>query len=140
MFTRDEIDYIREITIWDIIVNSSDVSPDYIQKEVFFWNEGDPCPQPVQLNATSMEPCKYLTGYDYFEVSFKTVLICHIAGNFKKSSRLSRICLFMKIFRISLRQCNHKILISGQRISIPLRLHLLGSRTATLRLCWLLCR
>lgn len=53
--------------MWDIIVNSSDVSPDSIQKEVFFWSEGDPCPQPMQLNATSMEPCKYLTGYDYFE-------------------------------------------------------------------------
>lgn len=43
--------------------------PDYIQREVFFWNEGDPCPQAFQLNATHMEPCKYLTGYDYFEVS-----------------------------------------------------------------------
>ncbi|XP_065202273.1 dual oxidase [Planococcus citri] len=69
VFTKEEIDDIRTITMWDIIVNSSDTSPDSIQKEVFFWTEGDPCPQPMQLNATSMEPCKYLTGYDYFEGS-----------------------------------------------------------------------
>ncbi|CAG0924596.1 unnamed protein product [Notodromas monacha] len=31
--------------------------------------EGDPCPQPAQLNTSMMEPCKYLGGYDYFHGS-----------------------------------------------------------------------
>lgn len=55
--------------MWDIIVNSTDIDPDEIQKDVFHWSEGDPCPQPEQLNATLLEPCNYLEGYDYFSGS-----------------------------------------------------------------------
>ena len=54
--------------MWDIIVNSSDIPPDSLQRNVFVWNAGDPCPQPVQLNVTHLESCKYLKGFDYFAV------------------------------------------------------------------------
>ncbi|XP_063910993.1 dual oxidase isoform X1 [Zophobas morio] len=67
IFTKEEIEIIRKITLWDVIVNSTDIQPHYIQKNVFFWMKGDPCPQPMQLNASLMEPCKILNGYDYFE-------------------------------------------------------------------------
>ncbi|XP_018323659.1 dual oxidase isoform X2 [Agrilus planipennis] len=67
IFTREEISQIKEIKLWDIIVNSTDILPTDIQENVFFWNNGDPCPQPEQLNASSLEPCKMLSGYDYFE-------------------------------------------------------------------------
>lgn len=50
-----------------MIVNSTDIKSGYIQKDVFRWAEGDPCAQPVQLNTSLLEPCKYLKGYDYFE-------------------------------------------------------------------------
>lgn len=60
---------MRKITLWDIVVNSTDIKPDEIQKNLFFWTDGDPCPQPYQLNSTLLEPCIYLQGYDYFEGS-----------------------------------------------------------------------
>uniref|UniRef100_A0A1B6CWK3 NAD(P)H oxidase (H2O2-forming) n=1 Tax=Clastoptera arizonana TaxID=38151 RepID=A0A1B6CWK3_9HEMI len=69
IFTEDEIEEIRQVTMWDVIVNATDVKPDFIQKEVFFYAEGDPCPQPFQLNTSQLEPCSYLKGYDYFEGS-----------------------------------------------------------------------
>lgn len=59
---------LRQITMWDILVNATDVKPGELQNDVFFFAEGDPCPQPAQLNTSQLEPCSYLQGYDYFEV------------------------------------------------------------------------
>ncbi|CAG9818789.1 unnamed protein product [Phaedon cochleariae] len=67
LFSKQEIEEIRKITMWDIIVNSTNIDPKAIQKNVFFWVKGDPCPQPMQLNISIMEPCKTISGYDYFE-------------------------------------------------------------------------
>lgn len=69
IFTEEEVAEIKKVRLWDIIVNSTDVEPGDLQVDVFQFKEGDPCPQPVQLNTTLLEPCKYLKGYDYFEVS-----------------------------------------------------------------------
>lgn len=71
MFSDDELEWIRSVTLWDVIVNSTDVKPDTIQREVFFWNDGDPCPQPGQVEPSTLEPCSYLKGFDYFEVTIK---------------------------------------------------------------------
>lgn len=68
IFSKQEIEEIRNIKLWDVIVNSTKIDPNAIQKHVFYWIEGDPCPQPTQLNVSLMEPCKILGGYDYFEV------------------------------------------------------------------------
>lgn len=70
IFSQKEIEEIRAITLADVIIKSTTISPDEIQRNVFFWKDGDPCPQPMQLNSTVLDPCKYLTGFDYFEVSF----------------------------------------------------------------------
>lgn len=59
-----------------MIVNSTNIDPDVIQRNVFFWVEGDPCPQPMQLNISIMEPCKVIGGYDYFEVRYIRVYNC----------------------------------------------------------------
>ncbi|XP_030768152.1 dual oxidase [Sitophilus oryzae] len=67
IFTQSEIKELRKITMWDVIVNSTNVAPSAIQKNVFFWKDGDPCPQPMQLNVSAMEPCKMMIGHDYFE-------------------------------------------------------------------------
>ncbi|XP_049777239.1 dual oxidase [Schistocerca cancellata] len=69
IFSEEEIAEIRRVRLYDVIVNSTDVGPDDIQRNVFFWTASDPCPQPVQLNASLLEPCKYLKGHDYFEGS-----------------------------------------------------------------------
>lgn len=75
MFTEDEIEEIRKVTMWDIIVNSTDIQPHEIQRDVFTFAEGDPCPQPAQLNTSQLEPCSYLKGYDYFEVYLIVLLL-----------------------------------------------------------------
>jgi len=70
MFGKDEIEEIRRISLADVILNSTSITPQEIQSKVFFWIPGNPCPQPMQLNSTVLDPCKYLTGFDYFEVSY----------------------------------------------------------------------
>lgn len=66
IFTKEEIVELRKITLWDIIVNSTSIHADEIQKDVFMFRENDPCPQPFQLNASALEPCNNLGNYDYF--------------------------------------------------------------------------
>jgi hypothetical protein len=73
IFTDEEIEEIRQVRLYDVIVNSTDIKHSELQKHVFFWVKGDPCPQPVQLNISLLEPCKYLQGYDYFEVKRYTL-------------------------------------------------------------------
>lgn len=70
IFTRSEIEEIRRVTLWDVIINATGISANSIQRNVFVWEGGDPCPQPYQLNSTMLEPCVPLQRYDYFEVIF----------------------------------------------------------------------
>lgn len=76
IFSKDEISEIKKITLWDVIINSTSIEPNAIQRNVFFWVKGDPCPQPMQLNISLMEPCKILSGYDYFEVILLFISVC----------------------------------------------------------------
>ncbi|XP_014272610.1 dual oxidase [Halyomorpha halys] len=69
IFTKSEIEELRKIRLYDVIVNGTDIEPDELQENVFFWTEGDPCPQPLQLNTSILEPCSFLREYDYFEGS-----------------------------------------------------------------------
>lgn len=81
IFTQSEIDDIRKIRLWDLIVNSTDIRPGDIQRDVFVWKSGDPCQQPMQLNASELEPCSYLKDYDYFsgsELAF--IFVCLLLG------------------------------------------------------------
>lgn len=66
IFSAEDIEELRKITMWDIIVNSTSISEDAIQRDVFVWREGDPCAQPGQLNTSALESCNNLGGYDYF--------------------------------------------------------------------------
>ncbi|XP_053211640.1 dual oxidase-like isoform X2 [Panonychus citri] len=69
IFSTDEIEEIRKIRFWDILVNATGIPPPAIQKDVFRFQEGDPCPQPGQLNSSQLEPCIILKGWDYFHGS-----------------------------------------------------------------------
>lgn len=82
MFTADELEWVRSVTLWDVIVNSTDVEPESLQREVFFWNDGDPCPQPGQIEPSTLEPCSYLKGFDYFEVSNTLRVWVHLRSPF----------------------------------------------------------
>ncbi|XP_076326783.1 dual oxidase-like isoform X2 [Tachypleus tridentatus] len=66
IFTSEEVEKIRNLRLYDIIIRATDIQPGDIQKDVFVWKEGSPCPQPMQVNSTVLEPCIVLSGYDYF--------------------------------------------------------------------------
>merc|ERR1712168_31597 len=66
MFSVEEVEELRKITLWDVIVNATTVKPHEIQKEVFFWREGDVCGQPSQLSHHDMRPCIHHEKFDYF--------------------------------------------------------------------------
>ena len=69
MFTKEEIQEIRNTRLSDVITNSTTIQPDQLQGNVFLWETGNPCPQPQQLNASFLEPCDFIQGFDYFEVN-----------------------------------------------------------------------
>lgn len=69
IFTEEEIAEIRKVRMWDILVNATEIQPGEVQRDAFFFKEGDPCPQPQQLSPSLLEPCQFLKGYDYFEGS-----------------------------------------------------------------------
>ncbi|GIZ03251.1 dual oxidase [Caerostris extrusa] len=66
IFSESEVAEIRAITLWDVLVNATDIPPDALQRNLFLWTNGDPCPQPDQLKGADLEPCPMLSGYDYF--------------------------------------------------------------------------
>lgn len=79
LFSRDEILKIRDIRFKDVLLASTQIASDEIQENVFFWKEGDPCPQPKQLEQSDLAPCSPHRGFDYFagsEVSYITAFTC----------------------------------------------------------------
>ncbi|KAK7814699.1 hypothetical protein U0070_018023 [Myodes glareolus] len=69
LFSEEEIAEIRNTTLRDILVAVSNVDPSALQPNVFFWQEGAPCPQPQQLTTEGLPQCVPLTVTDYFEGS-----------------------------------------------------------------------
>ena len=68
IFDDEDRKYFRGIKLSDVIMETTNITDEDIQQNVFFWVSGDPCEQKTQLNATKLEPCPFLTGYDYFQV------------------------------------------------------------------------
>ncbi|XP_044584907.1 dual oxidase [Cotesia glomerata] len=66
VFTKNEIEEIRRVTLWDVIANTTTIDPSAIQRNVFVWTEEDPCPQPEQLKGSMLDSCAPLQRYDYF--------------------------------------------------------------------------
>ncbi|CAI2308307.1 unnamed protein product [Caenorhabditis sp. 36 PRJEB53466] len=57
IFTEEEVQMIHSIGLREIIKATTDIDETMLQKDVFFFKEGDPCPQPFQVNTTGLEPC-----------------------------------------------------------------------------------
>lgn len=89
IFTTEEIDEIRKIKLWDIIVNSTNIEPSAVQKDLFLFRDGDPCPQPRQMTSKNLENCMILAGWNYFhgsELAYIMVILLLIfipMGNFQ---------------------------------------------------------
>ena len=70
VFNAEDRAYFRQLKLVDVIREVTDIGEKDLQDNVFFHVAGDPCPQQAQLNASTLEPCPFLKGYDYFQVRF----------------------------------------------------------------------
>nr|XP_006628861.1 PREDICTED: dual oxidase 2-like [Lepisosteus oculatus] len=88
LFSAEEIQAIRNTTFHDVLLEVTNAEVGDIQKNVFFWENGDPCPQPRQITADILTPCTKATIYNYFEGSQAgfgiviAVLFCFPLGSF----------------------------------------------------------
>ncbi|KAG1681999.1 Dual oxidase [Nymphon striatum] len=70
MFTDEEIETIRNLQLHDVIIKATSIKEEHIQKDLFFWNDGDPCQQPKQLGAKDLDECVLEhDSFDYFSGS-----------------------------------------------------------------------
>ncbi|KAL7071523.1 hypothetical protein ACQ4LE_009299 [Meloidogyne hapla] len=79
LFTDREIFFIRRITLRDIIRQTTSIGKEDIQENVFFWKNGDPCPQPFQVNISSLESCVPFMRFDHFTGNEVTYIFTCIA-------------------------------------------------------------
>lgn len=77
IFSESEIEEIKRITLYDIIVNSTLIPDNSIQRNVFQFKPNDPCPQPGQLSSSQLQPCYIVRGHSYFKGNELTyALVC----------------------------------------------------------------
>ncbi|OQV13223.1 Dual oxidase [Hypsibius exemplaris] len=57
LFTPEEVAVIKSYRMYDVIIAATSIPPTAIQKDVFFWRDGDVCPQPSQMRGDMLEPC-----------------------------------------------------------------------------------
>ncbi|CCD71702.1 NAD(P)H oxidase (H2O2-forming) [Caenorhabditis elegans] len=99
LFTDEEVQMIHSITLRDIIKATTDIDETMLQKDVFFFKEGDPCPQPFQVNTIGLEPCAPLiqstywddndTTYIYTLIGLACIpLICYSIGHYMVERRI----------------------------------------------------
>jgi len=73
IFSETEIEEIRRIRLYDIIVNATLIPEHAIQRNVFqFVHAHDPCPQPGQLSSGQLQPCYIVRGHSYFKGNEQT--------------------------------------------------------------------
>ncbi|KAF8357420.1 bli-3 [Pristionchus pacificus] len=78
IFSDEEISELRNLTLRDIITQTTDIGETHLQEDIFFWKDGDPCPQPFQVNTTGVEECVPFMRFDHFtgnEVTYIFTLI-----------------------------------------------------------------
>jgi dual oxidase len=66
IFTDDELNDIWNTTLKTIIVETTAISSQSLQNNVFLHNAGDPCPQPYQVNTSNLEACTPFMRFDHF--------------------------------------------------------------------------
>ncbi|XP_030621162.1 dual oxidase 1 [Chanos chanos] len=66
LFTEEEIKTIRKTKFHDVLLSVTSAQEGDIQENVFYWMDGDPCPQPKPINASDLHPCTKATTHRYF--------------------------------------------------------------------------
>ncbi|XP_055048116.2 dual oxidase 1 [Misgurnus anguillicaudatus] len=67
LFSEEEIQDIRNTTFHDVLIHVTSAQEGDIQKNVFFWVNGDPCPQTEPIRDTDLHPCTKATSMSYFD-------------------------------------------------------------------------
>ncbi|XP_055791016.1 dual oxidase 2-like [Salvelinus fontinalis] len=71
LFTAEEMEAIWNTTFHDVITAVTSAEAGDIQRRVFFWKDGDPCPQPSQVTTSELHPCTNVTKLSYFDAGSK---------------------------------------------------------------------
>ncbi|XP_051976031.1 dual oxidase 1-like [Xyrauchen texanus] len=71
LFTEEEIQAIRNTTFHDVLLTVTNAEEGDIQKNVFFWENDDPCPQPQPIRDSDLQPCTKALSMSYFDNSSK---------------------------------------------------------------------
>ncbi|KAA0724256.1 Dual oxidase 1 [Triplophysa tibetana] len=71
LFSEEEIQAIRNTTFHDVLLDVTSAKEGDIQKNVFFWVNDDPCPQPEPMKASDLYPCTQATSMSFFDNSNK---------------------------------------------------------------------
>ncbi|XP_016373255.1 dual oxidase 1-like [Sinocyclocheilus rhinocerous] len=71
LFTEEEIQAIRNTTFHDVLLDVTGAEEGDIQRNVFFWVNGDPCPQPQPITSSDLHPCTKASSMSYFDNSSK---------------------------------------------------------------------
>lgn len=86
LFTEEQIEFIKNVTLWDIIVACTNINGSALQKDPFHYNEADPCyaQQPFvgqgrTISEDDMENCTKLQTFDYFEGSEISYALSYLA-------------------------------------------------------------
>ncbi|XP_041034593.1 dual oxidase 1-like isoform X1 [Carcharodon carcharias] len=69
LFAPTELEAIWNTKYADVLLATTSAGPQDIQRHVFFWEDGDPCAQPKQLNDSDLEPCVKVSTMHYFQGS-----------------------------------------------------------------------
>uniref|UniRef100_A0A4W4EYL4 NAD(P)H oxidase (H2O2-forming) n=1 Tax=Electrophorus electricus TaxID=8005 RepID=A0A4W4EYL4_ELEEL len=113
LFTVEEIQDIRNITYHDILLTVTSAESGDIQENVFFWLNGDPCPQPQPITSSVLQPCTKAPSISYFDTSSKAGYGISVIG--------------LSIFPIGAECFWKRLQIYGQNGS-PMRCHKLGTQ------------
>uniref|UniRef100_A0A8C2FYF4 NAD(P)H oxidase (H2O2-forming) n=1 Tax=Cyprinus carpio TaxID=7962 RepID=A0A8C2FYF4_CYPCA len=69
LFTEEEIQAIRNTTFHDVLLDVTSAEEGDVQRNVFFWVNGDPCPQPQPITSSDLHPCTKASSMSYFDNS-----------------------------------------------------------------------
>ncbi|KAI5100464.1 dual oxidase 1 isoform X2, partial [Silurus meridionalis] len=67
LFTEEEIQAIQQTKYSDVLLSITSAEGGDIQEDVFFWLNGDPCPQPQTITSSMLYPCTKATSMSYFD-------------------------------------------------------------------------
>ncbi|TSM52321.1 Dual oxidase 2 [Bagarius yarrelli] len=67
LFTEEEIQAIQNTRYYDILLKTTSAKTAELQEDVFYWLDGDPCPQPQPITASMLHPCSNATSVIFFD-------------------------------------------------------------------------